>query len=861
MSAPCVEITHDFNKSDTIYERVPITEVEDYLKKHIRCYERTGALNRVYIDIDGKADINMTEMDFEIKDSSIQFILSGLELGSPYSLMRSSKYATKKNGKRVHIFSYRVTLLNKCGSKHAVREYVEKTLNPIIKEALKEEINYIIDKKEKVKERGDESATYLDYDEGVYSIGDPVKGTCGRKMRMWNSSKEDDYRPNEIVGESSVLDTLITYIPEGCERLPEPVLASCASVCDTESITTYRSDPTSVSDALETSVSTSNEEKQTIQYVLEHLGNHRWDNYNDWIKIGIACYNEDIPLQVWKEFSKKSPKYKNGECEKIWRNFTKGALRQGTLWAMLKEDNPEKFNEFVQKRRDFERVVFSENGHADVADYFFSIKPDNYLYDDKHGWFCVESNNVWTNSGSSYPATMIVDVFRTLKTEQVGYGQILAARRRKAAESENYSELIKNLELTEKKVADFTKKITNKAYIESVIVFLRGLYNERLKQLLLEKGKTTINEIMDEQRHLFAFNDCVFDLNIGKKRAIRPTDYITITCGYKFPKSDSAIRKEIQDTLFTLWEDQVMVDYVLNTISTSVCGTRNVEEWYIWTGSGRNGKGLLMELIKNSFGGYFYSLSNEILTIKPDKSSGNKPEIVECRVKRFLNASEPEGNDCLLEGALKLFTGGDSITASAKFKSPITYKPQFLLTLQCNNVPRLNTLTMATVKRLRLVPFPFTFVDQPVLENERKGDPLVKNVKCISEEWRDEFILMLLEQWDRVKKLMNIPIPASVKERTEEYLNENNPIGMWFKENYEFTSEKDENGKPFYVKSRDLWLDYKVSLDSNIAEKTFKGCMEFNGAKPQKISWGEEKGCMAYIGCRKIIIIKEENIK
>jgi hypothetical protein len=36
-----IEITHDFNKSDTIYSKIPIDHVEDYLTRHVNCYERT----------------------------------------------------------------------------------------------------------------------------------------------------------------------------------------------------------------------------------------------------------------------------------------------------------------------------------------------------------------------------------------------------------------------------------------------------------------------------------------------------------------------------------------------------------------------------------------------------------------------------------------------------------------------------------------------------------------------------------------------------------------------------------------------------------------------------------------------------
>ncbi|NBO23269.1 hypothetical protein EBU94_08035, partial [bacterium] len=39
--------------------------------------------------------------------------------------------------------------------------------------------------------------------------------------------------------------------------------------------------------------------KKIIEVLLEKIAKTRWDNYNDWIKIGIICYNEKLPLELW----------------------------------------------------------------------------------------------------------------------------------------------------------------------------------------------------------------------------------------------------------------------------------------------------------------------------------------------------------------------------------------------------------------------------------------------------------------------------------------------------------------------------------------------------------------------------------
>ena len=859
-----VQVCNGLSTSDTVYSNISVEHIEAYLKTHIESYERTQNFNRVYIDIDGCAEQSMEEDDFKAKDETITFILRGLDFGTPFSLMTASKYNSKKNGKPTHIFSYRITLLKQYGSKLAIKKYVEETLNPIIKEALKEDIAYITNKKEKAT-----TATYVDYDESVYSMGDPAKDTCGRKMRMWNSTKKEDYRPNVIVGEEhTVLDTLITYVPTGAERLPEPVVVvpPPKPVVAVNEVVNAPVSPSPVAVV-------STEEKDTLEKVVDGLADFRWNNHKDWISIGLACFNEELPLVVWERNSKKSDKYKKGECGKVWGGFqqttTRRPVKQGTLWKMLKEDNLELFKELCPKRMDYERLVRSGDGHAEVANYFFSLRYDNYLHSSMMGWLYVLPNNIWACSGNHYPSGMVNDIFRTMKTQQLEFENTLRRREKALTELEPRDEA-KEKEIEELKKASlaFGGKFGNKSFCEGVIAFLRGLYEEHTTALCVEQEKTNIAEIMDEQRNLFAFNDCVYDLDTGKTRPIKQTDYLTITCGYNYPQPNPAVRKEIKTLVEGIFEDASMVQYVMDILATSVCGVRNVEEWYIWSGTGGNGKGVLMELVGKAFGGYYYDLPNDILTKRIDKPNTPQPDLANSRGKRFLNTTEPESNDKILEGTTKKLSGGDSITARGLYKDPITYKPQFMLTLQCNNIPALNSLTGGSVRRIRILTFPFQFKENPVLENERKGNAEIKNVKCRSNEWRNEFILMLLEQYKRVAGKSTITMPLKVKERTDSYIQDNNPVGIWFKEHYVKADKmkvEDEHGEyetPCVLRPRELWTAYKEFSAVPITDKKFKEAMEFNEVYSMKTSYtvrnsqGTEvdacSGVMLYKGWKRI---------
>ena len=86
------------------------------------------------------------------------------------------------------------------------------------------------------------------------------------------------------------------------------------------------------------------EDYDLIKALVEYLNKDRVEEYNTWLDVGFCLYNidEDL-LELWDDFSKKSDKYKSGECDRFWskmdkKNFTIGGLR---YWA--KEDNPENY--------------------------------------------------------------------------------------------------------------------------------------------------------------------------------------------------------------------------------------------------------------------------------------------------------------------------------------------------------------------------------------------------------------------------------------------------------------------------------------------------------------------------------------
>jgi phage/plasmid-associated DNA primase len=125
--------------------------------------------------------------------------------------------------------------------------------------------------------------------------------------------------------------------------------------------------------------------------------------------------------------------------------------------------------------------------------------------------------------------------------------------------------------------------------------------------------------------------------------------------------------------------------------------------------------------------------------------------------------------------------------------------------LQTNTIPNLSSLDGGIQRRIVVIKFPFQFVskEKMVRDFHRLGDPDVKNKKCKSAEWRDEFMLILTEIYTQIKDWKSLPRPNSINEATGDYIDANNTLKEWLEKHYEITrNEKD------YIGANDLKNDY-----------------------------------------------------
>lgn len=88
--------------------------------------------------------------------------------------------------------------------------------------------------------------------------------------------------------------------------------------------------------------------------LINMLDSSRCSNYSDWLDVGMCLYNINKNyLGIWDKWSSKDPKYEESKCEEKWNSFKndKNGLKIGSLRSWCKNDNPKKYNNFINTIR------------------------------------------------------------------------------------------------------------------------------------------------------------------------------------------------------------------------------------------------------------------------------------------------------------------------------------------------------------------------------------------------------------------------------------------------------------------------------------------------------------------------------
>ena len=508
---------------------------------------------------------------------------------------------------------------------------------------------------------------------------------------------------------------------------------------------------------------------------------NRYDDYGEWIKVGMALRNiyGDDSFQLFDYFSSKSTKYEG--TEKTFVKFKSFAMNDmqcynvGTLYNMAKEDNINEYKKIMY----VDTPSFLEN---DFAKKIFELAGDNFIYvkGDKENCqiYCYNGKYWETNSFPlrkyisnelhEYYENLMKDVywntpnFRQLKTQ------------------------IDRLKLlnTKKNIVDTYKEIGMK------------------------------NITFDNKWWLLGFNNGVYDLTTYTFRNYVKTDYVSITTGYDWiePTTDQLnTMKQIINHIMPISSER---DLYLSILSTGLEG-RCLEKFIVFCGNGRNGKGLIDDLYLHALGDYGFSANNSLLFTK--STMGSNPEKANLNKKRFVIFREPPEKSKFENSAVKELTGGGKLSTRSHYETDTQKKLHCTVVCECNKRPLFSEEpTNAEVNRLIDILFRSTFTMEKEDLDENKYIFECK-IEYKDDQFQDDHRTALLKiLFDSHKNYSDnkfkFDIPQFIKNRTDSYLELSCVLLQWFKENYELTSDNSDNVKIDYIHKDFKASEYYMNL-------------------------------------------------
>jgi P4 family phage/plasmid primase-like protien len=506
--------------------------------------------------------------------------------------------------------------------------------------------------------------------------------------------------------------------------------------------------------------------------LLNLLKASRVDEYADWMTIGWILFSIgegcEQALDLWDKVSQKSDNYDDCACATQWSSMKIGKYTIATLHKFAKEDSPIEYANLFKKKDDWMRELIVNMSDTHCAEVFKDKNNGELFFTRSNGWIIYNKDTCfWTFNNDKSSLTYTVSKFfsNVIKDYQIEY-------------TKNYNPSVKADDEFLQMIGKTRLKVEMSKFSAGVITQLQGLLTE----------DDSIMSKFDSNPSLFAFK-CgnVYDLEKREFRRITKDDYIITHCGYSVPDRNEGMISNVKAIISSMCRDQEQLKTVLSMLSLFVYGNNINEVFFVLTGSGGNGKGLLDTFLQQSLGSYYKPVDMKQFTHYEKDGNRANSEIASCQYARCVSASESEASkdNKLITSQIKKYSGNDSIQTRYLHKDQFSFKPKFTMLMSLNDIPSLSIMDGGVQRRMKICELPYKFIDNLSAElgvDEKYADVTLKTKISMDHLYRDAFLYILFDTWyDNKGKFYE---NTEVKEYTASYFECQNPVKAWFARYY-----------------------------------------------------------------------------
>ena len=467
-------------------------------------------------------------------------------------------------------------------------------------------------------------------------------------------------------------------------------------------------------------------------------------SYQKWIRVGMALRETDPKLFLtWVKFSSKSSEFSFSDIPSLyeqWESLVHNkpeplTYRSIIYWAQT--ESPEEFERIKKETLDFHITETMKNAtDYDLAMVLYIMYKDRYV--------CQSiKNNIWYE-------------FKDHRWEECDSGHTL----RLSLSKDVYS-------LYAKKVSQLThelgalapedpKKEAINTLVHSGINICTKLKNTNNKTNVMKEAKEIFYvsgflKLLDANPYILCCENGVIDFERKEFRKGLPEDYCSKSTHIKYipyEKANQTYMEEVKGFFEQLFPELELQNYMWDHLAATLIGTIENQTFNIYTGTGRNGKSKLVELMSLVLGDYKGTVPITLITQKRNSIGGTSSEVVQLMGTRYAVMQEPSKGDKINEGIMKEITGGDPIQGRALFKDNITFVPQFKLAVCTNTLFDIDSNDEGTWRRIRVVDFKSKFTENPVHDDpdEPYQFEVDKRLPDKFHNWKTALLTLLAER-------------------------------------------------------------------------------------------------------------------
>ena len=535
--------------------------------------------------------------------------------------------------------------------------------------------------------------------------------------------------------------------------------------------------------------------------ILNLLSKERAWDYDKWMRVGFACATEGLQ-SGFINFSKKSLNYDESACYKLYddavRNKSRNPLTFGSIikWAIedcIEDADINNLARLRQKLIDKKEYKFNiyDVSTLEWCSLIRQCYPHNFKNYGKNLNYYF-TGKYWINNPD------MCFLFQSLPKKPYKVVERIFDKEKERVDKAIKKEVDEWLEENDNDMTGFKGKVEplHSSKKKTILNQLRN-YTPATKickgyQLMIREqidvASSGMPDIFDSHQYIVQFNNCVYDLETQTIKDCDASYMNTLNTGYDLTAREHHEQeiKELTELIEEILPKMDDRDYLMTALATGL-EAKQIEILVLLIGSGGNGKGVLMELVGETMGQYYY-IGNPDCLLGGGRKGGGNPEISNFHNKRLIRLTEPDANAKFNIATAKQLTGDQSINARALYSNNCRTFLKSTMFLETNAAIDPDGMDEGFARRYKEIHFPMRYRSNV---EGCEDDKYVKQAKGYykTKQFREKYrVALFYILADYHKTYMDngssLKDTEKITQRTQQLMADNDEVWSWFSRNY-----------------------------------------------------------------------------